>query len=114
MSPSLVILESSRQFQWWAYTTSNSMLLLRSTKSDVISTRIDVLFAGVHFVQIPTRLNGLRIRQAVGDEIPSLARPFMMYDEKCFVIASADYVGLIVSRCAVWKEDVGEYFEPSP
>jgi hypothetical protein len=45
-----------RRFQMWAYSVSHSLLLLRSVKTAVHSSRIDLLFTGVSFIQpsVPT------------------------------------------------------------
>jgi hypothetical protein len=48
-----------RLFQMWLFTVGMTRLLLRSTKSEEHPTRIDVLFQGVQFIGLPTRLDGL-------------------------------------------------------
>ena len=92
-----VILDSERTFTVWKYTVSHSMLLLRSVKSEVAQSRVDVLFVGVDRMEIPSTMGGLRI---VGDGTYELSGPH--------------WRGSVTAlNCSV-REDSGEYSDPSP
>ena len=92
-----VIFDSERKFAVWKYTVGHSMLLLRSVKSELASSRVDVLFVGVERIDIPSTMEGLRI---VGDGTYELSGP-------------AWRGSVTALNCAV-REDSGEYFDPSP
>lgn len=95
--PDAVILDSARTFTVWKYTVGHAMLLLRSVKSAVAQSRIDVLFVGVDRMEIPSTMDGLRI---VGGGTYELSGP--------------QWRGSVTAlNCAV-REDSGEYFDPSP
>ena len=49
---------SDRFFQIWRYTVSHRQLLLRSTKSDVAHTRIEILFKDVSLMLMELRSEG--------------------------------------------------------
>jgi hypothetical protein len=53
------LLASDRRFQTWLYTASHSQLLLRSNPPAEGEERIEVLFKGVPWMDLPTRLDGL-------------------------------------------------------
>lgn len=91
------LLESERAFSVRTYTVSHAMLLLRSVKTEVFPTRVDVLFVGVEHIEIPSKMNQLRIT-----------------GEGHYVLAGQNWNGTVKAlNCAV-KEDRGEYFDPSP
>ena len=62
------LFESRRQFQLWRYVVSHGQLLLRSNPSSRHKSRIEVLFKGVEWLNLPTTLNGLAIYTASSDE----------------------------------------------
>lgn len=105
-----------RAFQVWAYTVGMGRLLLRSTKSETFTTRVDVLFQNVKAMNLGTQLDGLVVSRA--DE-PLAARiteeTGLLPDEDAlfFRVESADRTGYVVAGAMAEDEDSGEYFEPS-
>ncbi len=92
-----VILNSERKFAVWKDTVGHSMLLLRSVKSELASSRVDVLFVGVERMDIPSTMDGLRIA-----------------GEGTYELSGPTWRGSVTAlNCAV-REDAGEYFDPSP
>ncbi|VTR99020.1 hypothetical protein [Tuwongella immobilis] len=55
---------SERSFKLWNYNVSHKQLLLRSPQSEDCPDNIDVIFWGVEFIQIPSLLVGIELRQA--------------------------------------------------
>ena len=51
-----LVVRFSGQFQLWGYTVSHGQLLLRSTRSELRPTQIDVLFKNVGYIQLPVLL----------------------------------------------------------
>jgi hypothetical protein len=90
--------QSGRHFQVWRYTVSHAQLLLRSTRDDSHTTRIDVLFKGVDRVDLPTSFNGLSIEQ----------------DGAGYRLTGEDWSGFVAAVACLSAEDHGQYFDPSP
>lgn len=111
------IIRSDRHFQMWRYSVSHSSLLLRSTKSDGILTRIDVLFKGVREFHLPTSFTGVSIAEAYevdAKNLCSLRQSFVPgTDRTVFKVEGADFVGYVTALIAVYHEDEGEYHDPS-
>jgi hypothetical protein len=104
-----------RTFQLWAYTVGMKRLLLRSTKNETFTTRIDILFQNVKAVQLPTSLDGLVVT-AADDELSKRIEGdtgILAEDSRFFAIETAGRLGYVVAGVMVSKEDEGEYFEPS-
>jgi hypothetical protein len=111
------IIKSDRRFQIWNYTVSHSSLLFRSTKSDGVPTRIDVLFKGVSEFHLPTSFTGLSLTKASDADVQRLCslRPSLSLgkDRKVFKVQGLDFVGYVAALIAVCHEDEGEYDAPS-
>jgi hypothetical protein len=105
-----------RVFQFWAYTVSMGRLLLRSTKSDLFKTRVDVAFQNVQAVQLPTLLPGLVVSEADPFETERIIKATGLLpdeDRKFFSMIGSNFTGYVVAGVMVSVEDAGEYFEPS-
>jgi len=105
-----------RRFQIWRYTVSHAQLLFRSTKSELLSTRIDVLFKGVISIKLPTLFDGLRV-QELGDATDG--DPTVMLgawdplNRRFYEVSGNSYRGYVVAAAVFWAEDDGEYYSPS-
>lgn len=104
-----------RRFQLWDYTVGMARLLLRSTKNETFTTRIDVLFQNVKAMQLPTSLDGLVVTEADDELAKRIASETGILREEShfFAIETARGVGYVVAGVMVSREDEGEYFDPS-
>jgi len=105
-----------RTFQIWAYTVGMKRLLLRSTRNETFSTRIDVLFQNVKALSLPTFLEGMVVSEADGelaDRIEAETGFLCEEGSRFFRVDTAHGVGYLVAGVMVGREDEGEYFEPS-
>jgi hypothetical protein len=111
------VVKSDRRFTIWKYTVSHSSLLLRSTKSDGVPTRIDVLFKGVREFHLPTNFTGVSIVEASEMEVQQLGilrrSPSVDKSDKVFKVQGRDFVGYVTAMAAFCHEDEREYYEPS-
>jgi hypothetical protein len=111
------IIKSDRRFQIWNYTVSHSSLLFRSTKSDGVPTRIDVLFKGVEEFHLPTSFTGLSITEASDADVRKLCSlrtsPTFAKDLKVFKVQGTDFLGYVAALIVISHEDEGEYGHPS-
>jgi hypothetical protein len=104
------------RFALWSYTIGHGRLLLRRTKSAEHPTRVDILFKDVGWMCIPTDIADVRIQEATSDEAESvLANTGTVRRDgrKMFVVSGAQCRGYVLAGIVVWKEDVGEYSDPS-
>lgn len=110
------IFQSYGPFALWTYTIGHGRLLLRRTKSTDHPSRVDVLFKDVGWICIPTQFEGVRIREADSAEAGQLfatAGSVRTADRKIFVISGSDSKGYVLAGAVTWKEDRGEYDDPS-
>jgi len=106
----------SRRFLIWVYTVSHSELLLRSTKTSDLVTRIDVFFKNVAAIHLPTILDGLAVSEATDIERVELhlqIDPSRLEGRKVFVVRGSNFTGYVVAGVMAWHEDEQEYHEPS-
>ncbi len=108
--------QPARVFQVWAYTVGMRRLLLRSTKGEGCTTRVDVLFQNVKVLNLATLLPGLTVTEADEEQQRRIvdATGLLPDDEvRFYVVTGASYEGYVVAGVCVQVEDEGEYFEPS-
>lgn len=105
-----------RTFQVWFYTVGMRRLILRSTKNEGYSTRIDVLFQGVAHLTLPTLMVGLSVQRAGSDEQRTIEESTGLTvapDERVYVLQGQAYVGYVVALAMVTHEDALDYDSPS-
>ncbi|MFV2022903.1 hypothetical protein [Micromonospora sp. LOL_023] len=110
-----VLFESSRQFKLWRYSVSHKVLLLRSSRDEDNSTRIDVLFQQVARMQLDTVFESLTIGRASGgerSEIESQAGREFPGGTELFIVGG-ELANYVLSGSIVWHEDEGTYRDPS-
>ena len=90
---------ADRTFQLWAFTVSHGQLLLRSPKGDGGATRVDVLFKPVRRMNLPVRMDGLRV-EAVEDGR--------------FRLTGTDWDGEVLAGSVAAAEDELDFGDPSP
>lgn len=80
--------QPDRQFQVWAYSVGMGRLLLRSTKNEVLRTRVDVLFQNVKAMKLATALPGLTVTEADPEQQRRIvdATGLLPDDETCFYV----------------------------
>lgn len=108
---------SERAFSLWRYTTSHGQALFRSNITDDAPTRLEVLFKCVTYIQVPTRLDGLKITESDVSSIKSIRLNGVQIDSdldsRCFCIESKTGSGLILALAVHFAEDTGDYCDPS-
>ena len=105
----------ARPFQMWFYNVSHRRLLLRSTKQNRFSTRVDVYFEFVEAMHLPTSIDGLSITELTEPaEISDFLAKFRLQTvEKIFVLRSPGQVGYVIANSVRVNEDQLEYSDPS-
>lgn len=67
-------IRSDRVFKVWEYRVSHAQLLLRSPKSEAHPRNLDVIFVGVEYLDLPTRLEGIEILPGDADDVRDAQR----------------------------------------
>src|SRR4051794_16401895 len=99
----------------WRYTVSHMQLLLRSTKDDEHSSRVDILFKGVSHVGIPTTIDLQSVEEVPATEATGILirQPAAGNGDKVFALRSPHGTGYVVALAVFLAHDEGEYFETS-
>ena len=108
--------ESSRTFQLWKYLVGHRQLLLRSNRSEAVSTRLDVLFKNVTVINLPTHLDGLSVALAPEHEAESVRgeRGVEARDgQQVYSVRGQNYRGYVIAGSIFTHEDDGDYAAPS-
>lgn len=90
--------DSSREFQFWAYTASHGMLLVRSPGAADKPT-VDLVFHGVQFVSLPRHVGSLLIVESEWDENNSnfIKVPRTSKRDFLFTLTSSGYSYYVVA-----------------
>ena len=112
------LLASNRKFQIWLYTASHSQLLLRSNPSAEGEERIEVLFKGVCWMNLPAHLDGLVLTEAHGDSATELLERSGVAastgaDHRFFILRGSGYQAVVVALAAVVHRDHLSWDAPS-
>ncbi len=117
MKPHSVIpFQSIRQFDIWQYAISHRQLLLRSNPSDGHDSRIEILFKGVEWLQLPSTMYGL----AIATESIAKYFSFVCCDRDAsrdslvaYTLTSKEAKGVVIASAVFIVEEDREYWEPS-
>lgn len=61
---------SDRLFQVWRYTVSHGQLLIQSQKTELLATRLEILFKDVEYMAVRPIMDGLSIAPCPRDRLP--------------------------------------------
>jgi hypothetical protein len=109
------LLSSKRRFQVWRYTVSHSQLLLRANPDPSSQERIEVLFKGVDWFQLPSVLDGLTVIEDPGNAAFASVSTMPPVDpsSRTFRLEGLNYRGVIVCVGAFVNVDTRSYSDPS-
>jgi len=97
---------SNRCFKLWGYTVSHSSLILRSEMKypdqhnfdEHTSFNIDFEFWSIKYIDFPSVINGLNIKEIKNTELPDrIDSKLLMYDMKIFEIESQGFKYYIIA-----------------
>jgi hypothetical protein len=61
-------------------------------------------------------LDGLSVPEATVEELASISVPAAQHiqkHQKAYIVRSSDFVGQVIAGAVAWREDDGEYSDPS-
>lgn len=112
-----IIVEYQRRFEMWRFSVTHKHLLLRANKSESDATRVEVLFANVKVINLPTLLDGLTISELSTDEAirqySEVISSLYMKNSSVFVLSGKGYSGYVVAGAVYMEEDQKEYYDTS-
>ena len=108
------IFNSERLFEVWQYSVSHRQLLLRSNKSNLAPTRIEVLFKDIAFMMIVPTLKGLAITacEPGKENLPAYLN-IAGAKKGLYRIDAEGFVGYVIAGSVITGEDELEYYQPS-
>jgi hypothetical protein len=101
----------SRSFRLWMYVVSHQSLLLRSIRTELEPSRIDVAFVEVEEVYMPTSLDSLEISaplHPLSTDVPRVARESNPRARLFRLQRDRDWY-VIASSCAAAMDDKGDF-----
>ncbi|MEN8216846.1 MAG: hypothetical protein ABFS56_10835 [Pseudomonadota bacterium] len=104
-----------RTFRLWEFNVSHDQLLLRSPKKKYQPKNVDIAFVGVGYVEIPTRLEGIKICQPSKAEIEKVCEILgkkVAHDE-IHVLSSGEKRYLVVAAAKKMCDNDLDIFESS-
>jgi hypothetical protein len=105
--------QSDRFFELWKFTVSHGQLLLRANKTNVLRTRVEILFKGVLVLNLPARLKGLSIDAERRSEVHDTLGSLEIEGRNFYRIATADFTGYAVAAAFFVHEDDLDFEAPS-
>ena len=95
-----------RRFQVWEYQVSHRQLLIRSPKAPSVLTNVDLIFLDVRFMQLPSGLDGIQLKNATSQEMAAIAHLIgeVSIDE-VFVLESAARHFVVAGHLSVNEND---------
>jgi hypothetical protein len=108
-------IRSDRSFRVWDYRASHDQLLIRSPKGGTNSRNQDVIFTGVEYFSLPTRLDGLEVAPVSSTEIPDATRGYgkKIAPERVLAIRSGGQRHLVIAASVREEENDLDLFESS-
>jgi hypothetical protein len=103
-------------FQVWGYSVSLSRLLLRSTKSESATSRIDVFFQNVKAMDVTTTMRGLVVMSAEPVDVDRIRVETGLApdeDSTFYVLFSEGRRGYVVAGLMAESVDDLEFYEVS-
>ena len=103
--------QSDRFFELWSYTASHGQLLLRANKTNVLTTRVEILFKDVLVLNLVAWLKGISI-----DTIPHIQGSLGTLDigdRNLYRVSTESFTGSLVAASFYVHEDDLDYHAPS-
>lgn len=104
-----------REFRIWRYMTSFSQLLLRSAKTELHTTQIDVVLFSVDWVNIPVFMSGFTLARAQSEQDLAALRlgSAQSFDiDRTFIVRGKEFFGFVVATDYAVDESEHEYNDP--
>ena len=106
---------TGRYFEFWEFRVSHTQLLIRSPRTKDQPRNIDVIFSGVAYVNLPTKLGPIEIASATADDLSRARSDFrddvVAGDVHVFVSGNKRWV--IVAAAMRTNENDLDLFESS-
>ncbi|MBP7186287.1 MAG: hypothetical protein KBA55_05890 [Ruminococcus sp.] len=101
---------TERRFRFWYYTVSHSMALLRSV-GEGGEENIDIFFAAVSYIEIPTDMDGITIEEPTEGDKEYISRKLSNYRGDITVLVQGGKRFYIVAEIRKIKRNKLDLFE---
>jgi hypothetical protein len=105
--------QSDRFFELWNYTVSHGQLLLRANKTNLLTTRVEILFKDVLVLNLTARLKGLTINVVSRSEVHDSLGSLDIEGRSIYRVATADFTGYVAAASFFVHEDDLDFDAPS-
>lgn len=102
---------TDRKFQLWEYMVSHGSLLLRSPKDLSHSMNIDLVFAGVEFVQLPRHLQGVELEEGTVEDCDAASKLASRPVDRVFILSSGGKRYMIAAAACKVEESERDIFD---
>jgi hypothetical protein len=106
---------ASRMFQTWLFGVGHGELLVRSPKGANHSTNIDLMFAGVEYMDLPRHLRQIEVHEPDETDISFIRErlPKQGSSDKIFVLISNDRrYRIVAAGMKVCENELGYFDNP--
>lgn len=103
------IYESQRMFLVWDYDFERASLLLRSSQDEKYKTTIDIIFLGVYYMELPSRITSLEIRESDVEDLlyfESKTGDYFAYSNHFVIFSNQTKHFISAGACAVYENDL--------
>ncbi len=103
----MIAVYPDREFKIWEYRVSHRSLLIRSPKGTGVKRNVDLVFVGVDYMALPSRLHGVLLDFGTDDDRMSVtALTGENYPGQVYVLVSEDCRHLVfAATCQVGEND---------
>lgn len=111
-----MIYSSDRSFSVFSYDIRHGLLLLRSGKTDVHSSRVDILFKDVVAMELRMLMNKILIKNEDPiflDNVMSKSSAIIEPGHKVYSLNCDDWTGFVIGGVLNINEDDKSFFESS-
>ena len=104
---------AGRSFQPWEYRVSHGQLLVRSPRQSGLTQNVDLIFAGVEYVDLPRHLLDLELSDATAEDVAHAAERLgrAVDGRKVTVLTCQGRRHLVVATAVVVRESEMDIFD---
>ena len=105
--------QSDRFFELWKYTASHGQLLLRANKTNVLTTRVEILFKDVLVLNLIAMLKGVSVDTELRAQDHSSLERMDLGKRNLYRVSTENFAGYVVAASFYVHEDELDFHEPS-
>ncbi len=100
-------------FTIWKYNVSHGVLILRSNKSEIRDTRVEIMFKGTRYIQLPSFFKGIEVREFVNERL-TFNEDYFIGGNLLYEINFKGGNGYVIAGICCFSEDDLEHYDDGP